>query len=143
LPAYLGWHIEPRPHHPTRPSSAPQGCHKGYWLGYKAATWGANNFAPLDSTIPFNKNSYRHWGLKMTATRNASEPDGKSVPELCMVANQTATFDGAYGWADVSCNTNKFVFMCRVIRECRWPYSLQPLQRAAGLCSCAGQICMS
>lgn len=96
-----------------------QGCHTGYWMGYKAAQWGAANFAPLDRTVPFNKTSYVNWGLKMLPNRNVSEPDGRAVPELCLVANQTAAVGGAYGWADVQCERNRFVHMCRIIRE--WP----------------------
>jgi hypothetical protein len=70
----------------------------------------------------------------MTAARNSSEPDGKNVPELCMVANQTATYDAAYGWADVNCN-NKFVFMCRVIREWHAAIPARPVAGCLTLCA--------
>ncbi len=86
-----------------------QGCHSSYWLGYRATTWGIANYRPLDSLVPFNKSSYTHWG--------GGEPDGRRVPELCVVANQTQAFGGAYGWSDTRCEQQKMVSMCRIMRE--------------------------
>jgi hypothetical protein len=49
--------------------------HKQYWMGYRAKTWGENNFAVLDSTVPLdpNQNStqrYYHWGNMTTVMPN-------------------------------------------------------------------------
>jgi hypothetical protein len=49
--------------------------HKQYWMGYRAKTWGENNFAVLDSTVPLDpdQNStqrYYHWGNMTTVMPN-------------------------------------------------------------------------
>ena len=52
------------------------------------------------------------------------EPNGKKTAELCVAANYTQRFGSsgangnAWGYMDSSC-TNKFIFMCRIMRGWR------------------------
>ena len=49
--------------------------HKQYWMGYRAKTWGVDNFEVLDATVPMDpdQNSarrYYHWGNFTTVLPN-------------------------------------------------------------------------
>jgi hypothetical protein len=96
------------------------GCHEGYWMGYRAATGAWGKFKQLDKTI---NSSYTHWGmLNSTGPGNSNisipEPNGKARNEMCLMANYTMGYGGAFGWADANCN-NKQIFMCRIMSERR------------------------
>jgi hypothetical protein len=92
------------------------GCHVGYWMGYRAETW--PKFVGLDKTV--KSTSYSHYGSLQLTTRTGNfsvpEPNGKAAGELCLMANQTAAYGGAFGWADTNCN-NMYIFMCRIMGE--------------------------
>lgn len=109
-----------------------RGCHVGYWMGYRAQAWG--KFLPLDKTL---KNlTYSHYGMMNVtfpggATGLLPEPNGKARGEMCLMANMTQAFGGAFGWADANCN-DKQIFMCRIMGALRGAAAGR--LRAAGGC---------
>ena len=80
--------------------------HKSYWLGVRARPWG--RWQALDKTLTAN---YLNWAV--------GQPNGSSVPELCVAANASATgqlsgsSSPAWGYADASC-MRSYPFMCRI-----------------------------
>jgi hypothetical protein len=77
--------------------------HKHYWLGIRAATWGA--WKPLDQQL---NSSYLNWHM--------GQPNGLSGPQLCTVANGSASGmvgPGGWGYADVLCS-GTHSYMCRI-----------------------------
>jgi hypothetical protein len=129
-------------------------CHVGYWMGYKAETW--PKFTGLDKTL--KNNTYSHYGALNMTTKTGSylipEPNGKTAGEMCLLANQTQAYGGAFGWADANCQTQQ-IFMCRIMGApqglqsgCTWraqgcPYPAQPelLGLGAGLTRKPGACC--
>jgi hypothetical protein len=74
--------------------------HTSYWLGLRARTWGT--WQALDQQLP---GRYLNWG--------AGQPNGRALPELCVVAANTPAANGGWGYADVACS-GRYVFMCRL-----------------------------
>lgn len=97
--------------------------HKAYWIGVQTDT--PKSFSTwLDTLVrpPFNS-SQKHWGISGASL----QPDNAGGQELCAVANASMAYGkpSSWGWADTGC-TDRFIFMCRMIRE------------RAALASCAG-----
>ncbi len=77
--------------------------HKHYWLGIRAATWGA--WKPLDQQLA---TTYLNW--------HTGQPNGLSGPQLCTVANASANGTvgpAGWGYADVLCS-GTYVYICRI-----------------------------
>jgi hypothetical protein len=89
--------------------------HIVYWMGLRQPVPGRWNFT--DTTIPSPSfRTYSHWGTNVP--ENVSEPNNYRKDERCGVANVTEEFEGAWGWADYSCNET-FAHVCRIMRG--WP----------------------
>jgi hypothetical protein len=86
--------------------------HLHYWMGLRQPAPGRWNFT--DTTIPSPSfRTYSHWGTNVPS--NVSEPNNYRNDERCGVANFTESFEGAWGWADYSCNET-FISVCRIMR---------------------------
>ncbi len=102
--------------------------HKHYWIGLNAtspgssspATWLAGKvqsspakFAWLEKAagVPVGR-AYQHWGKAGTA----DEPNNLLGNENCGVANASAKYSLAWGWADISCKISA-PFICKSQRE--------------------------
>ncbi len=106
---------------------------RSYWLGYRATVWGVNLFRPLDKTMPGPP--YNNWGTMQP--QNQAEPNGRTVPELCLVANSSqAGQDSTFAWADAGC-FRRFPFMCRVMRE--WLLRFASYMRVSHACCRCGR----
>jgi hypothetical protein len=88
--------------------------HINYWTGLRQRP--ANRWNFTDTTIPSPSfRTYSHWG-DGGGVNETAEPNNLRRDERCGVANWTQEFDGAWGWADWSCNAT-FVHICRIMRE--------------------------
>jgi hypothetical protein len=86
--------------------------HIQYWIGLRQRAGNRWNFTDITITSPSFR-TYSHWGTNVPS--NTSEPNNYFGNERCGVANATEEFDGAWGWADHSCNQT-FVHVCRIMR---------------------------
>jgi hypothetical protein len=59
---------------------------------------------------------FMHWGYYMP--QNIIEPNDFEPHEMCVGANYTEAYDGAWGWADTQC-FRKFPALCMKAGE--WP----------------------
>ncbi len=82
-----------------------------YWMGLAAHTW--PNFQWTDGSGRPSPSS-SHWGYYMP--QNIIEPNNMAPPELCVGANASQAFDGAWGWADAGC-AQVAAYMCRRLGE--------------------------
>ncbi len=99
---------------------------RSYWIGYKAVVWGAGMFRPLDKTMPGPP--YANWG--------AGQPNGRLVPELCLVADSHLPgLNGTFAWADSSCYKT-LPFMCRVMGASRLARPCQLPRRLGQMLDC-------
>ncbi len=105
-------------------------CHQSYWLGYKAQFWG--KWLPLDANVPSTGNAaYKNFGRFPI-----QEPNGRRIPALCTIANSSqAALNTTYGWGDVDCDSGKYAYICRIIRE-------PPAPPCAGLWALLSLPCM-
>jgi hypothetical protein len=106
-------------------------CHKAYWLGYNASSFGG--WLPVDKTLPSNLTAnYTLWGQQI--------PDyypfpffisGAARQMLCVAANgsdPSIMINSTWSWSNAFCNL-KNAAMCRVMRG--WPGTRRLLLAAA------------
>lgn len=102
--------------------------HKSYWIGLNATSPASRNpavsvggtlqtspatFGWIDKSAgaPTGR-AYQHWGK----AGSASEPNNLLGSENCGVANASAKYSLAWGWADTSCKIS-LPFICKSQRE--------------------------
>ncbi len=114
--------------------------HRSYWMGLVAdkplSSWRWMDFLP-----PPSKSNYLHWGVATLASgKSMPEPNNRSPPEVCAVANASQAYDQprAWGWADANCKQS-MVYVCKVMRE--WP-GHPPLLMCSGMSTCACCLCL-
>jgi hypothetical protein len=101
-------------------------CHKAYWLGYNASTFG--DWVPVDKTLPSNLTAnYTLWGQQMPDYYPWPYliPNAK-VQMMCVAANGSdplITINSTWSWNNQFCSV-QMPAMCRVMRgwRCRGPW---------------------
>ena len=87
-----------------------------YWMGLRVSPYLEWPAFVWPNGMSLDDLDYEHWGTFLPGSHR--EPNNIFPPEHCACANQTESFEGAFGWADVQCNT-LMPYICEIPCECR------------------------
>jgi hypothetical protein len=86
-------------------------AYRSYWLGMWIPSQLVSSWPNFKPVVRSPNNSYTHWGTLQPGARK--EPNGLTGPELCVVANYSQAFGGAWGWSDAPCAL-KTTSICKI-----------------------------
>ena len=89
---------------------------------------------------PLLVGDYQGWGYFMP--QNIKEPNNLMPPELCVGANYTEAYKGAWAWADTNCG-DAYPYMCMNTRERAAPVSCMIHRVGPWACSPGRLLCFA
>ena len=92
-------------------------CHLTYWMGLATDMWPQFTWLEPRSPDLTQGDTHQNWGTYLPTTFPA-EPNQLLGDEYCGAANYTEIKNGAWGWADATCES-QLTSMCKIPRRHR------------------------